>query len=34
MEVFYNGRKMHSTLGHPPPFETLIDYSTAAIAAA
>jgi putative transposase len=34
MEVFYNRRHLHSTLGYRIPFETLTDYRAAATAAA
>jgi putative transposase len=34
IEVFYNRRPLHSTLGYRTPFEALTDYRTAATAAA
>ena len=34
IEVFYNRKRLHSTLGYRTPFETLTDYRTAATAAA
>ena len=34
IEVFYNRRRLHSTLGYRTPFEALTDHRTAATAAA
>jgi putative transposase len=33
IEVFYNRRRLHSTLGYRTPSEALTDYRTAATAA-